>query len=284
MSSKRKIKRFAPSVIGVLLVAIVAGFFLFRYSMQAAPGELLYPLKRQTEEVLKQLTITTADKKIEYEVKLADKRLLELKKVRDDVARATVAVDNFNKHFDNIEAYYEELIKQGDNEKSFANFEKINLSIYSFQRTVEASKKTYNNVEYKNAVGAATSRLNKSVDNLFEISINNFGEYPKFLKYAIDTYEGYQYKRIFEEIKYAKDDYEAVKKLATTEQKTTTEKQIKDFETKYDELMKKRTELTAKQIFDILKELKKMEFDISVSLVEISKNAAQVSPAPTPAE
>lgn len=274
--SKKRMKRFTPSFLIILAVALLAGFFLFRYASSAIPGQILYPLKIQTEELLKQ-TMSTPDKRLENEIKLADKRLVELKKVKDDANLAKIAITNFNKHFDNIETYYEGLIKQGNNDVSFDYFEKANFSIFSFMKTIDASKKTYpKSTEYLKVIGEGSSRLNKSVDRLFEISVENFGDYQKFLKYALSTFESYQYPRVFQEIEYAKEDFDAIKPQASKEEIDNVQKIVDDFQAKYDDLMKNRNDLTVKQIYDKLKELKQTELSFSIALVEISKKGLEV--------
>lgn len=271
----RKLKKTALTIVITLVVIGGIGFWIFRNSIKSYPGQALYQVKRKGEEIVR-ITKNTPSEKIEYDLELANKRLSELKKVREDLALVKELMANLNGNIDSWENNYIELAKEGDDKTSFDKFERLNFGIYSFTRTLEASKKTYeDNKEYAAEINQGVSGLRDSVDNIFEISVNYLDQDPEFLKYAIATYEQYQYPRVYQEIQYAKEDFEVIKPMANAEEKADVQKKIDDFQAKYDDMMKRRKEMTAKDIHTTLKDLKKMEYDISLAIVTISSKKAE---------
>jgi hypothetical protein len=271
-------KKFLTTAIVVLMIVIGLGIWIYRNSTKSYPGNVFYPIKRQTEEILK-IQNDTSTEKLNYEVKLADTRLVELKKVRDDLSKVKTLMADLNGNIDAWENDYSELAQAGNDEETFEHFEKLNLTIYSFLRTLEASKKTYaDNKDFEKEIGEGSLGLRTSVDKLFEISANNMEDYSEFLKYATATFEQYQYPRVFRELQYVKEDFELVKSKATPEQKSDLQSKVDAFQAKYDELMKNRKDMKVKDIHLTLKELKKMEFEISMGIVAISNNSAETKP------
>lgn len=271
----RKLKKTALTIVITLVVIGGIGFWIFRNSIKSYPGQALYQVKRKGEEIVR-ITKNTPSEKIEYDLELANKRLSELKKVREDLALVKELMANLNGNIDSWENNYIELAKEGDDKTSFDKFERLNFGIYSFTRTLEASKKTYeDNKDYAAEINQGVSGLRDSVDNIFEISVNYLDQDPEFLKYAIATYEQYQYPRVYQEIQYAKEDFEVIKPMANAEEKADVQKKIDDFQAKYDDMMKRRKEMTAKDIHTTLKDLKKMEYDISLAIVTISSKKAE---------
>jgi len=72
-----------PIVIGAIIVALLAGGGGTAYASQSSlPGDALYPVKLMTEDV--QTTVAwNPEKKVEMEIKFANRRLEEVKKLQE---------------------------------------------------------------------------------------------------------------------------------------------------------------------------------------------------------
>lgn len=280
-----KNKLFSIGIAALILAGLI--IYALRVSAQTYPGHILYPVKRQTENMVL-LIKNTPEERIDYQLELTDKRLVELKRIGEDLVKVQNTVEEFNNSIGELEESYEELIKQDNDELSFEYFEKLNFAIYAFMRSVDASIKIHDNSSYKDIVKEAHDRLQESVDNLFDISANNFGDYEDFDKYARTVLADHHYQLMFTLLEGAKQDLDIIRPQASEQQEAEVQKLIDDFESKYNELMLNQKNMSIMEINNVLKELEAIDYQISLTLVEITNGNVEVRPtgeaSPVPSE
>ncbi len=113
-------RTFAATGMAVL-VAIISTPFL---AESANPGDLLYAVKTRITEPLQGVTLSTPKEKIEFEMKLLDKRILETKLLVEtgtlSVAAEEDLSENIKRHSDEIQKNIEEIATTNTEEAIYA--------------------------------------------------------------------------------------------------------------------------------------------------------------------
>ncbi|MBD3363269.1 hypothetical protein GF362_06120 [Candidatus Dojkabacteria bacterium] len=278
MSKIQKNKKYIPYyILGTIILLIILALYL---GNNATPNNKLYFADRGIESLQANLKNSTQSK-LDFEIKLAQERMEELRVVKYDKNATERIITEYKENLDNMKGYLGQMHEEGVDEDILTDtyLDLTQLYAESFVRTLKAQYKEAKeqNAESKEVIQEGIIATDVFVNDLFEFGVENITKSDKFDQYARELFQKLLRKNM-KDIGYAEEDSLAIRPQATEEESQQLEDIINEAREIYFDTRDGLTKYSNKEIYENFKKVNKLvNEDVTDILVSISNRSLENS-------